>query len=353
MPLVYKDRVQETTTTTGTGTLTLAGAVTGFQSFAEVGDGNTCIYTITDANGSAWEVGIGTYTASGTTLARTTVLASSNSGSAINLSAGTHKVFLSAGAAELNKATLPIVTQAVTTANVTAAVNAHYVCTIAGLTANRNFVLPSPTAVGDRVQVTVTDGDADYALIVIGNTGVTINGGSAATEWSRLINANESVEFVATSSSNWQVSNDRRVPCSMRMELTTDADGETAFVWSVPTSLGGAWTTISATGITTDTANSRATIRRAGKYICTMNGRTKDAMADGNDLSIRLYDGANVIARSGAYAAAAGNSLQLVAVSLADLSVSDVIQYQFQTSSGGLGMRGAAGITLFTFAEQL
>ncbi|CDH46964.1 hypothetical protein [Candidatus Contendibacter odensensis] len=97
MALVYKDRVQETTTTTGTGTLTLAGAVSGFQSFSAIGNANTCIYCIEDANG-AWEVGVGTYTLSGTTLARTTVLASSASGSAITLSSGTHKVYVTADA---------------------------------------------------------------------------------------------------------------------------------------------------------------------------------------------------------------------------------------------------------------
>ena len=64
MALVVKDRVQETTTTTGTGTVTLAGAVSGFQTFAAIGDGNTCYYAIT--SGTDWEVGLGTYTASGT-----------------------------------------------------------------------------------------------------------------------------------------------------------------------------------------------------------------------------------------------------------------------------------------------
>jgi len=94
MPLVLADRVKETTTTTGTGTVTLLGASTGFQSFAVVGNGNTTYYTIAGQTGSEWEVGIGTYTASGTTLARTTVLSSSNSGSAVNFSAGTKDVFV-------------------------------------------------------------------------------------------------------------------------------------------------------------------------------------------------------------------------------------------------------------------
>jgi len=94
MALVVKDRVRETTTTTGTGTVTLAGAVTGFQSFSAIGNGNTTFYTIAGQGTSEWEVGIGTYTSSGTTLSRDTVLASSNSGSKTNFSAGTKDVFV-------------------------------------------------------------------------------------------------------------------------------------------------------------------------------------------------------------------------------------------------------------------
>jgi hypothetical protein len=94
MALVLADRVKETTTTTGTGTVTLLGASTGFQSFAAVGNGNVTYYTIAGQGTSEWEVGIGTYTSSGTTLSRTTVLASSNSGSLVSFSAGTKDVFV-------------------------------------------------------------------------------------------------------------------------------------------------------------------------------------------------------------------------------------------------------------------
>jgi hypothetical protein len=92
MPLVLKDRVQETTTTTGTGTITLAGAVAGFQSFSVIGDGNTTYYTITSP--TDFEVGIGTYTAAGTLLSRDTILESSNSGSAVDFAAGVKTVFV-------------------------------------------------------------------------------------------------------------------------------------------------------------------------------------------------------------------------------------------------------------------
>ena len=91
MALVLKDRVKETTATTGTGTYTLAGAVGGFQAFSQIGDGNTTYYSCTD--GTDFEIGIGTYTASGTTLARTTILQSSNSDAAVSWSSGTRTIF--------------------------------------------------------------------------------------------------------------------------------------------------------------------------------------------------------------------------------------------------------------------
>lgn len=100
MPLVLADRVKETTTTAGTGTITLAGAATGFQSFSVIGNGNTTYYTIAGQGTSEWEVGIGTYTSSGTTLSRDTVLASSaGAPNKTNFSAGTKDVFVTYTAA--------------------------------------------------------------------------------------------------------------------------------------------------------------------------------------------------------------------------------------------------------------
>ena len=90
MALVFKDRVKQVTTTTGTGTVTLAGVSDGFQAFTVIGNTNTTYYTI--VSGDNWETGRGTYTLSGTTLSRDTVLESSNSGSKISLS-GESEVF--------------------------------------------------------------------------------------------------------------------------------------------------------------------------------------------------------------------------------------------------------------------
>jgi hypothetical protein len=73
MALVVKDRVRVTSASTGTGTFTLGSAVTAFQDFSVIGDGNTTYYAIVDSTAGDWEVGIVTYTASGTTLSRDTI----------------------------------------------------------------------------------------------------------------------------------------------------------------------------------------------------------------------------------------------------------------------------------------
>ena len=92
MAFVINDRVKENSTTTGTGTFTLSGAVTGFETFsAAIGNANTTYYTIHTQNAAQFEVGIGTVGAG--TLARDTVISSSNSDAAVDFTAGTKDVF--------------------------------------------------------------------------------------------------------------------------------------------------------------------------------------------------------------------------------------------------------------------
>tara|TARA_R110000744_G_C19109221_1_gene534517 strand:+ start:85 stop:705 length:621 start_codon:yes stop_codon:yes gene_type:complete len=95
MALVINDRVKETTTTTGTGTINLGGAQTNFETFVSgIGNSNTTYYAIVNRLTAEFEIGLGTITdASPDTLARTTVISSTNSDSAVNFSAGTKDVF--------------------------------------------------------------------------------------------------------------------------------------------------------------------------------------------------------------------------------------------------------------------
>ena len=96
MALILADRVKETSTTAGNGVFTLDGAASGFQSFAVIGNTNTTYYCIAGQGTNEWEVGIGTYTSSGTTLARTTVLSNSSATepTALVFSVGTKDVFV-------------------------------------------------------------------------------------------------------------------------------------------------------------------------------------------------------------------------------------------------------------------
>lgn len=105
MARIWADKVLETTTTTGTGPLTLAGAVTGYKTFASrMAEADTCQYVITavDTNGNPtgdWEAGIGTLTSGA--LVRTTVQSSSNADAAVNFAAGTKHVALTLSAAAI------------------------------------------------------------------------------------------------------------------------------------------------------------------------------------------------------------------------------------------------------------
>ena len=81
---VLADRVKETTITAGTGSVVLNAGYGAYQTFASgVGNANQTYYAI--ENDVRWEVGVGTYTSATNSLARDTVLRSSDGGSLISL----------------------------------------------------------------------------------------------------------------------------------------------------------------------------------------------------------------------------------------------------------------------------
>ena len=165
MPLVLADRVRQTTNTVGTGTLTLVGTVTGFQSFAVIGNGNTTYYTIVDANTGDWEVGLGTYTSSGTTLSRDTVLASSNSNNLVVFGAGTKDVFVTypAGKSVYEDASDNVAVSGSITGNVFINTNEFYyngrnVSQNVTISGTENAMSVGPITIDDGFTVTISDG---------------------------------------------------------------------------------------------------------------------------------------------------------------------------------------------------
>jgi len=191
MALNIADRVKETTTTTGTGTVTLGGAVTGFQSFSAIGNANTTYYTITD--NVNWEVGIGTYTASGTTLSRDTVLKSSNAGSLVNFGAGSKDVFVTYPADKAisnGYGTLPIAnggTGATSAAAALSNLNGYPASNPSGFTSNVGTVTSVAATAGTGISVsgspitssgtlTITNTAPDQTVVLTAGSNVTITG---------------------------------------------------------------------------------------------------------------------------------------------------------------------------------
>jgi len=234
MALVLKDRVKETSTTAGTGTLTLAGAVSGFQSFAAVGNGNTTYYAIADSITGDWEVGIGTYTSSGTTLSRTTVLSSSSGGSLVTFAANAKDVFctypsekavyldasdvvaqLSFGAITATSAALTTGTVSTTPASNTDIANKSYVDGLVtqGISYHEPVFVESPNTTGNLnatynngssgVGATLTNAGTQVALTV---DGVLMTVGKRVLVYNQTNQAENgvyTVTTVGTGSTNW------------------------------------------------------------------------------------------------------------------------------------------------------
>ena len=208
MALVFADRVKETSTSVGTGAFTLNGAVLGYQSFSAIGNGNNTYYAIYEVVSGDWEVGVGTYTASGTSLSRDTILASSNANLIVTFGAGTKEVFvtypaersvyrdaantytvqqafnaLTTNTAGIGTATITAGTVATTPTSGTDIANKSYVDTIAaaGIHYHEPVFVESPSTVGNLnalynqpggpgvgVGATLTNNGTKAALVIDG-----------------------------------------------------------------------------------------------------------------------------------------------------------------------------------------
>lgn len=148
-----------------------------------------------------------------------------------------------------------------TNAAVAMLANRHYELDGSILTADRNYDLPVPSAVSDRIRVSLTNGNASWECVIRAAAGVTINGASLGAEWSRLFIAREYVEFRATSLTNWDVWDDGRIPQQGKMRQDTAQDFTHDTATKVAFDSG-----IKNVGDFIDLANDRFVPRRKGEY---------------------------------------------------------------------------------------
>jgi hypothetical protein len=159
-----------------------------------------------------------------------------------------------------------LTTVTITDAAVAMTANRRYQGSIAAFTADRNYTLPAGTA-GDVIEVQITTGDDLYELILLGASGVSINGGSAATEWSRLFISNELVQFYCFATNDWRVVVDGRIPCRLSRSLSVSKT-LTNMTWSTAVDYATIGVDIGNIG----TPTGKATIRRAGVYLVAVSG---------------------------------------------------------------------------------
>jgi len=180
MALVLIDRAQETATAVTTVSFVLTGASTGYQSLAAVGNGNTTYYGATD--GTNWEVGIGTYSTTGPTLTRDTILSSSNSGSAVTFTGSvTVWVDYPAGRAVYGP---------VDAASVTVGINA-------GIISQGTNSIAIGNSAGEDTQ-------GAYAIAIGGSAGLTAQGNNAIAIGDTSGNASQGIDAIAIGTSAGQ-----------------------------------------------------------------------------------------------------------------------------------------------------
>lgn len=252
--------------------------------------GQTLPYSAKSATQS--EDGIGTFTAGvPDTLTRTTILDSSSGGAAIDWSAGGDVTVFTEFNAGLGQKADRIITEAdagahltnqsntITIANLTGVVGALHLCTIAGLTASRDFVLPTGAA-GDRIGVHIVDGDASFELLIKPSATGTINGGSVGAEWSRLFILGESVILRCTAADTWIVEKDGRISMVGAIDLTTAATTSTAATFVYASANSGVWTVRKNVGNIVDASLEKMIARRKCNAIIEVSMITNGTLTD-------------------------------------------------------------------------
>jgi hypothetical protein len=289
MALIVKDRVKESTTTTGTADFTLGGAASGFQTFAVIGNTNTTYYAAVDQATGDWEVGVGTYSTTGPTLTRDTVLESSNSGSKVNFAAGSKDVFCTypaersvyldaAGSAVsvLDIGTLGVSTANITTANITAGtvtttpasgndlVNKTYVDTLvaSGIHFHQPVRVESPINLNATynngtagVGATLTNAGTQVALVVDGVTVATNDRVLVYEQTNQTQNGIYVVTNTGSGSTNWILTRAADADTYVINSADGLSEGSSVFVQQGATGAGETYTCNTSGTITFGTTN--------------------------------------------------------------------------------------------------
>lgn len=325
MAFAVASRIKETTTTTGTGTLNLAGAESGYQTFvAGIGTTNSTYYCI--ESGTAWEVGLGTVTdATPDTLSRTTILASSNSGSAIDLPSGTATVFCTQPGEHAVVAN-PYDSLTYSNDGDTLVAGRKYLVDTSGGTTALTFPTAAIGNHGQAITVRKTTTDANTVTLTV--SGVTV----------KLWAQDDFVECVSVASGGgyaWKVFSHYLAPhvATVYRDTRWPASSDTSSTWP---GTRVDWTTAHSynVGPTTDVStNHNITITRAGLYQVTTGGyayglsyhngfieRTPSGgSAEYHDVGGRGYDQGNVALKCDI---------------VLDLAVDDAIAFYYRSGDG-------------------
>ena len=242
-----------------------------------------------------------------------------------------------------------------TTANITASPNTHYQANVSGLTANRNFIIPAPSKIGDEIEINISTGDDAFAFLIIGDTSITINSGSAATEWSRLFITGEKVRLRATSATNWQVIRDGRIPCLGTLERTGSHANTTH---SAASEVTLDWNSAAENrGDICDTTNDRFNIRRAGTYQVSGAIRPANNVTDQKYADLSFYKTSTKFGYGILRAPATGRAL-FVAMPTRRVvcTASDTLILKFSFEEANIGVArtdesGVEGQTFFSVKE--
>ena len=244
--------------------------------------------------------------------------------------------------------TLSVNAQTPVSTDITGAVGQYYYITQSSQSANIDLTLPSAN-VGDRIGVYMVDGDDTYGVIIKGAASQTINGGSAATEWSRLFIKGENCIFRCVAANTWIVEHDGRVSCIAK-------------IWrSTTQSIGTGWNKVLCADESYDvgsigdpTTNNRIDIRRTGKYLITFGASILNVGDTNRVLAACYIDAVIAIQAPRIYNASGSATAQEGAgVGTLEVSAGSYCELYANQNTGTLNVNGAEDRTYIAVAEIL